>query len=67
MFLAMAQDDTLVGGEVREFYAQPFAKGYRPELHLYMKSRLWNERHPKYERPVHRPVFRLDAGAGTHA
>ena len=38
MFLAMAQDDTLVGGEVREFYAQLFAKGYRPELHLYMSG-----------------------------
>jgi acetyl esterase/lipase len=38
MFLAMAQDDPLVGGEVREFYAQLFAKGYRPELHLYMSG-----------------------------
>ena len=38
MFLAMAQDDTLVGGEVREFYAQLFTKGYRPELHLYMSG-----------------------------
>jgi acetyl esterase/lipase len=38
MFLAMAQDDTLVGAEVREFYAQLFAKGYRPELHLYMSG-----------------------------
>jgi acetyl esterase/lipase len=38
MFLAMAQDDTLVGEDVREFYAQLFAKGYRPELHLYMSG-----------------------------
>lgn len=36
MFLAMAQDDRLVGDDVREFYAQLFAKGYRPEIHLYM-------------------------------
>jgi acetyl esterase/lipase len=38
IFLAMAQDDTLVGAEVREFYAQLFAKGYRPEIHLYMSG-----------------------------
>lgn len=38
MFLAMAQDDMLVGNDVREFYAQLFAKGYRPELHLYMSG-----------------------------
>jgi acetyl esterase/lipase len=38
LFLAMAQDDKLVGREVREFYAQLFAKGYLPELHLYMSG-----------------------------
>jgi acetyl esterase/lipase len=38
IFLAMAQDDKLVGREVREFYAQLFAKGYLPELHLYMSG-----------------------------
>jgi acetyl esterase/lipase len=38
MFLAMAQDDALVGDSVREFYSQLFAKGYRPELHLYMSG-----------------------------
>jgi acetyl esterase/lipase len=35
LFLAMAQDDPLVADEVRNFYAELFAKGYRPELHLY--------------------------------
>jgi len=38
IFLAMAQDDALVGADVREFYAQLFAKGYRPETHLYMSG-----------------------------
>lgn len=38
LFLAMAQDDTLVGDDVRAFYAELFAKGYRPELHLYMSG-----------------------------
>jgi acetyl esterase/lipase len=38
IFLAMAQDDKLVGRDVREFYAQLFAKGYLPELHLYMSG-----------------------------
>ncbi len=36
IFLAMAQDDTLVGDDVRAFYAELWAKGYRPEMHLYM-------------------------------
>lgn len=35
MFLAMAQDDRLVGSGVRGFYEQLFAAGYRPELHLF--------------------------------
>lgn len=35
MFLAMAQDDCLVGSGVRGFYDQLFAAGYRPELHLF--------------------------------
>jgi acetyl esterase/lipase len=38
IFLAMAQDDPLVGNDVRDFYAELFAKGYRPELHLYMSG-----------------------------
>lgn len=38
IFLAMAQDDQLVGDDVRAFYAELFAKGYRPELHLYMSG-----------------------------
>lgn len=38
MFLAMAQDDTLVGDDVRAFYAELFTKGYRPEMHLYMSG-----------------------------
>ena len=38
LFLAMAQDDTLVGNDVRAFYAELFAKGYRPEMHLYMSG-----------------------------
>ena len=38
MFLAMAQDDPLVANDVREFYVQLFAKGYRPEMHLYMSG-----------------------------
>ena len=38
IFLAMAQDDALVGDDVRGFYAQLFATGYRPELHLYMSG-----------------------------
>ena len=38
IFLAMAQDDTLVGDDVRAYYAELFAKGYRPELHLYMSG-----------------------------
>lgn len=38
IFLAMAQDDQLVGNDVRAFYAELFAKGYRPELHLYMSG-----------------------------
>ena len=38
IFLAMAQDDQLVGSDVRAFYAELFAKGYRPELHLYMSG-----------------------------
>lgn len=38
LFLAMAQDDTLVGDDVRAFYAELFAKGYRPEMHLYMSG-----------------------------
>jgi acetyl esterase/lipase len=38
IFLAMAQDDTLVGNDVRAFYAELFAKGYRPEMHLYMSG-----------------------------
>lgn len=37
-FLAMAQDDPLVGDAVRAFYAELFAKGYRPETHLYMSG-----------------------------
>lgn len=35
LFLAMAQDDVLVGQGLRGFYDALFAKGYRPELHLY--------------------------------
>lgn len=35
MFLAMAQDDRLVGSGVRGFYDPLFAAGYRPELHLF--------------------------------
>jgi acetyl esterase/lipase len=38
VFLAMAQDDTLVGNDVRAFYAELFTKGYRPELHLYLSG-----------------------------
>jgi acetyl esterase/lipase len=38
VFLAMAQDDPLVGDDVRAFYAELFAKGYRPEMHLYMSG-----------------------------
>ena len=38
IFLAMAQDDQLVGNDVRAFYAELFAKGYRPEMHLYMSG-----------------------------
>ncbi|ODS59219.1 MAG: hypothetical protein ABS36_01835 [Acidobacteria bacterium SCN 69-37] len=38
IFLAMAQDDPLVGDDVRAFYAELFAKGYRPETHLYMSG-----------------------------
>jgi acetyl esterase/lipase len=38
IFLAMAQDDALVGNDVRAFYAELFAKGYRPEMHLYMSG-----------------------------
>jgi acetyl esterase/lipase len=38
IFLAMAQDDPLVADDVREFYAQLFARGYKPELHLYMSG-----------------------------
>lgn len=34
----MAQDDTLVGNDVREFYARLYDAGYRPELHLYMSG-----------------------------
>lgn len=35
LFLAMAQDDVLVGQGMRGFYDALFARGYRPELHLY--------------------------------
>lgn len=38
IFLAMAQDDQLVGDDVRAFYAELWAKGYRPEMHLYMSG-----------------------------
>lgn len=38
IFLAMAQDDQLVGNDVRAFYAALWEKGYRPEMHLYMSG-----------------------------
>lgn len=38
VFLAMAQDDSLVGNDVREFYTRLYDAGYRPELHLYMSG-----------------------------
>lgn len=37
-FIAMAQDDRLVGTGVRGFYAALFAVGYSPELHLYVNG-----------------------------
>jgi dienelactone hydrolase len=35
LFIAMAQNDTLVGAPVRAFYDALFAAGYRPELHIF--------------------------------
>lgn len=35
MFMAMAQDDVLVGDGLRAFYDTLFKSGYRPELHIY--------------------------------
>jgi acetyl esterase/lipase len=37
-FMAMAQNDTLVGDTTREFYDAVFAAGYRPEVHLYLNG-----------------------------
>jgi len=37
-FLAMAQDDVLVGQGVRRFYDDMFAAGYRPEVHLFVRG-----------------------------
>lgn len=34
----MAQDDVLVGDGMRPFYDALFAKGYRPEFHLYARG-----------------------------
>lgn len=38
LFMAMAQDDRLVDQGLRGFYDALFAKGYRPELHLYARG-----------------------------
>jgi len=35
LFLAVAQNDKLVGAPVKSFYDALYAAGYRPELHLY--------------------------------
>lgn len=38
MFMAMAQDDKVVGSGFNAFYDRLYTAGYRPELHLYQRG-----------------------------